>query len=63
MVSSYRATTGKEPWHGRQIIKTVQTSRPKPKLVKLYEKQYKVFVGLYGSLKDDFARMAKLVQQ
>lgn len=48
---------------GEQIIKTVQTSRPKPKLVKLYEKQYKVFVGLYGSLKDDFARMAKLVQQ
>ena len=47
----------------RQIIKTAQTCRPKPKLVKLYEKQYKVFVGLYGSLKDDFARMARLVQQ
>ena len=47
----------------QHIIKTARTSRPNPKLVKLYEKHYKVFVGLYGSLKDDFARMARLVQQ
>lgn len=46
-----------------QIIKPISVTEPQPKNVEMYEDFYQTYRSLYGTLKDTFAKQAKLVEK